>query len=170
MNTSELEMLIRNILSEQLTPEKTQTKGNGIFQTVDEAIRAAHQAFLRYQQCPLKTRSAIIHAIREELAPHLASLAEESAAETGMGNKEDKLLKTKPRWITHRVLKISPQRRSPATAGWYCLNIRRLALSAPLRPALTRQKRLLITASVCWRRETAFILALIPAQNRCRSS
>lgn len=54
MNTSELEMLIRNILSEQLTPEKTQTKGNGIFQTVDEAIRAAHQAFLRYQQCPLK--------------------------------------------------------------------------------------------------------------------
>lgn len=95
MNTSELEMLIRNILSEQLTPEKTQTKGNGIFQTVDEAIRAAHQAFLRYQQCPLKTRSAIIHAIREELAPHLASLAEESAAETGMGNKEDKLLKNK---------------------------------------------------------------------------
>lgn len=95
MNTSELEVLIRNILSEQLTPEKTQTKGNGIFQTVDEAIRAAHQAFLRYQQCPLKTRSAIIHAIREELAPHLASLAEESAAETGMGNKEDKLLKNK---------------------------------------------------------------------------
>lgn len=44
---------------------------------------------------PAKTRSAIIHAIREELAPHLASLAEESAAETGMGNKEDKRLKNK---------------------------------------------------------------------------
>lgn len=97
MNTSELETLIRTILSEQLTPGQTpdQPQGKGIFQSVSEAIDAAHQAFLRYQQCPLKTRSAIISAIRQELTPHLAALAEESANETGMGNKEDKLLKNK---------------------------------------------------------------------------
>ncbi|RVS77302.1 aldehyde dehydrogenase EutE, partial [Citrobacter freundii] len=95
MNTSELETLIRNILSEQLAPAKAEVKGNGIFPSVGEAIDAAHQAFLRYQQCPLKTRSAIINALREELTPHLASLAAESAAETGMGNKEDKFLKNK---------------------------------------------------------------------------
>ncbi|MCV5824345.1 aldehyde dehydrogenase family protein, partial [Escherichia coli] len=65
------------------------------FQTVDEAVCAAHQAFLRFQQCPLKTRSAIISAIREELMPRLTELAEESAKETGMGNKEDKYLKNK---------------------------------------------------------------------------
>ncbi|MDI8841618.1 LysR substrate-binding domain-containing protein, partial [Salmonella enterica subsp. enterica serovar Anatum] len=41
--------------------------GKGIFQSVSEAIDAAHQAFLRYQQCPLKTRSAIISAMRQEL-------------------------------------------------------------------------------------------------------
>ena len=64
MNTSELETLIRTILSEQLTPGQTpeQPQGKGIFQSVSEAIDAAHQAFLRYQQCPLKTRSAIINA------------------------------------------------------------------------------------------------------------
>lgn len=95
MNTSELETLIRNILSEQLAPAQTETQGHGIFQSVSEAIDAAHQAFLRYQQCPLKTRSAIISALRQELTPHLATLAAESAAETGMGNKEDKFLKNK---------------------------------------------------------------------------
>lgn len=95
MNTTELETLIRTILSEQLSPAKTEIKGNGIFQFVGEAVDAAHQAFLRYQQSPLKTRSAIISAIREELTPQLAALAAESAAETGMGNKEDKFLKNK---------------------------------------------------------------------------
>lgn len=95
MNTSELETLIRTILSEQLAPTSADVKGNGLFQSVDEAINAAHQAFLRYQQCPLKTRSAIISAIREELNSHLTTLAQESAVETGMGNKEDKFLKNK---------------------------------------------------------------------------
>ena len=81
MNTTELETLIRTILSEQLTPapEKKEICTKGVFGTPNEAINAAHQAFLRYQQCPLKTRSAIISGIRDELAPCLAELAEESA-------------------------------------------------------------------------------------------
>ncbi|EJL8865004.1 CoA-acylating propionaldehyde dehydrogenase PduP [Escherichia coli] len=95
MNNSELETLIRNILREQLVPATPRMQRNAIFQTVDEAVCAAHQAFLRFQQCPLKTRSAIISAIREELMPRLTELAEESASETGMGNKEDKYLKNK---------------------------------------------------------------------------
>ncbi|WP_437888824.1 CoA-acylating propionaldehyde dehydrogenase PduP [Phytobacter sp. V91] len=97
MNSTDLETLIRTILSEQLAPveEKKECAVQGIFATPAQAIDAAHQAFLRYQQCPLKTRSAIISGIRDELAPHLAVLAEESATETGMGNKEDKFLKNK---------------------------------------------------------------------------
>lgn len=94
MNTRELENIIRNILREQLSTT-ADAPTNGIFDSVDEAINAAHQAFLRYQQCPLKTRSAIISAIRQELTPHLDMLATESANETGMGNKEDKFLKNK---------------------------------------------------------------------------
>ena len=53
MNSTELETLIRTILSEQLTPaqEKQESGTKGIFATPAEAIDAAHQAFLRYQQC-----------------------------------------------------------------------------------------------------------------------
>lgn len=45
MNNSELETLIRNILREQLVPATPRMQRNAIFQTVDEAVCAAHQAF-----------------------------------------------------------------------------------------------------------------------------
>ncbi|MFZ1875146.1 MAG: aldehyde dehydrogenase family protein [Chania sp.] len=94
MNPTDLESLIRTILTEQLVPETAPAqRANAIFTTVDEAIGAAQRAFLRYQQSPMKTRSAIISALREQLKPHLPSLAERGAAETGMGNRADKLLK-----------------------------------------------------------------------------
>lgn len=65
MNTAELETLIRTILSEKLAPTPpAPQQEQGIFCDVGSAIDAAHQAFLRYQQCPLKTRSAIISALR----------------------------------------------------------------------------------------------------------
>ncbi len=44
MNNSELETLIRNILREQLAPATQRMQRNAIFQTVDEAVCAAHQA------------------------------------------------------------------------------------------------------------------------------
>jgi propionaldehyde dehydrogenase len=65
MNTAELETLIRTILSEKLAPAPAPQQEQGIFCDVGSAIDAAHQAFLRYQQCPLKTRSAIISALRD---------------------------------------------------------------------------------------------------------
>lgn len=100
MNNTELESLIRTILTEQLTPSATDTpactaSSVALFDDVDSAICAAHAAFLRYQEAPLKTRSAIIAAIRAEIAPCLSELAERAAAETGMGNTADKILKNK---------------------------------------------------------------------------
>lgn len=44
MNTRELENIIRNILREQLSTT-ADAPTNGIFDSVDEAINAAHQAF-----------------------------------------------------------------------------------------------------------------------------
>lgn len=99
MNSSELESLIRTIVHEQLVPvaqtSTTSARASevALFTDVDSAIQAAHQAFLRYQESPLKTRSAIIAAIRHDLAPHLAELSERAADETGMGNKADKIQK-----------------------------------------------------------------------------
>lgn len=53
MNTAELETLIRTILSEKLAPATASQDQQGIFRDVGSAIDAAHQAFVRYQQCPL---------------------------------------------------------------------------------------------------------------------
>ncbi len=86
MNNSELETLIRNI-SATTHPRFTTNAKKRYFQTVDEAV-CATPGLLRFQQCPLKTRSAIISAIREELMPRLTELAEESAKETGMEIKK----------------------------------------------------------------------------------
>ncbi len=75
----------------------------GIFCDVGSAIDAAHQAFLRYQQCPLKTPQRHYQRPAGDAGPELATLAEESATETGMGNKEDKYLKIKPLLKTRRA-------------------------------------------------------------------
>lgn len=53
MNNSELETLIRNILREQLVPATPRTLRNAIFQTVDEAVCAAHQAFYAFNSARL---------------------------------------------------------------------------------------------------------------------
>ena len=98
MNNTELESLIRTIITAQLAPAEANpcacnAQGVAIFDSVDAAVCAAHAAFQRYQDAPLKTRSAIISAIRKGLADGLADLSEQAAAETCMGNAADKILK-----------------------------------------------------------------------------
>lgn len=95
MNNHELESLIRTILSEKLEPARRENTTSALFDQVDQAIEAAHKAFLTYQQSPLKIRKTVIAAIRLELVPHLRELAERGAKETGMGNAEDKFLKNR---------------------------------------------------------------------------
>ncbi|WP_413738853.1 aldehyde dehydrogenase family protein [Sodalis sp. RH21] len=95
MNSNELESLIRTILSEKLEPARRENATSALFDQVDEAVGAAHKAFLTYQQRPLKTRKDVIAAVRRELVPHLQVLAERGAEETGMGKVEDKLLKNR---------------------------------------------------------------------------
>lgn len=169
MNTSELETLIRTILSEQLTtPAQTpvQPQGKGIFQSVSEAIDAAHQAFLRYQQCPLKTRSAIISAMRQELTPLLATLAEESANETGMGNKEDKFLKNKAALDNTPGVEDLTTTALTGDGGMVLFEYSPFGVIGSVAPSTNRRKPSSTTASACWRRATASTLARIRGRKR----
>ncbi|WED28693.1 aldehyde dehydrogenase EutE [Vibrio sp. DW001] len=97
MDSNELENIVRNILTEkfaQSEPVESPTAiENALFESVDSAIQAASAAFQRFHRSPLKTRSAIITAIRKELAPVIPKLAADAVAESGMGNTEDKILK-----------------------------------------------------------------------------
>ncbi|WP_413283535.1 aldehyde dehydrogenase family protein [Vibrio sp. MA40-2] len=99
MDNTELETIVRNILTEKLAAttashvESSSSESYALFDDVDTAIMAATKAFKRFHQSPLKTRSAIITAIRKEIAPIIAKLSADAVAESGMGNTEDKILK-----------------------------------------------------------------------------
>jgi len=67
--------------------------GDGVFTTIDEAMRAARQAFLAFDKVGLKHRFEIIAAIRDKLRTEARALSQFALEETGLGRFEDKLEK-----------------------------------------------------------------------------
>jgi acyl-CoA reductase-like NAD-dependent aldehyde dehydrogenase len=65
----------------------------GIFDSIDEAVRAASVAFCQYDEMGLKKRNAIIAGIRAAMREHGNALAKEAFEETGLGRYEDKIVK-----------------------------------------------------------------------------
>ena len=65
----------------------------GVFDSIDEAVRAAGTAFRQFDDMGLAKRNAIIAAIRAEMREHGNALAREAHEETGLGRYEDKVLK-----------------------------------------------------------------------------
>ena len=65
----------------------------GVFDTIDEAVKAASIAFCQYDQLGLKKRNDIIASIRQAMRDHGNALARMAHEETGLGRYEDKILK-----------------------------------------------------------------------------
>jgi acyl-CoA reductase-like NAD-dependent aldehyde dehydrogenase len=65
----------------------------GIFDTIDEAVKAASIAFCQFDQLGLKKRNDIIASIRQSMREHGNSLARMAHEETALGRYEDKILK-----------------------------------------------------------------------------
>src|SRR5258707_13357652 len=65
----------------------------GIFDTIDEAVKAASVAFCQFDQLGLKKRNDIIASIRQSMREHGSSLARMAHEETRLGRYEDKILK-----------------------------------------------------------------------------
>src|SRR5208282_4398704 len=65
----------------------------GIFDTIDEAVKAASIAFCQFDQLGLKKRNDIIASIRQSMREHGSALARLAHEETGLGRYEDKILK-----------------------------------------------------------------------------
>lgn len=64
-----------------------------IFETVDEAARAARAAYHDLQTVPLETRHAMVEAIRQTVRDQANALAEMAVRETGLGRVSDKIQK-----------------------------------------------------------------------------
>ncbi len=67
--------------------------GDGIFETVDQAVTAARSAFEAYRSMGLEKRRCVIDAVRAAMRSRGRELAEMAHRETGLGRAEDKVLK-----------------------------------------------------------------------------
>ena len=67
--------------------------GDGVFSTIDEAVKAARTSFLAYSQMGLGLRFKIVAAMRDVCRREGATLARMAHDETGIGRYEDKVLK-----------------------------------------------------------------------------
>jgi len=67
--------------------------GDGVFDTIDQAVAAARQAFFAYDRMGLSVRHQIIDAVRAVCRREGRALAEFAHSETGLGRFEDKVIK-----------------------------------------------------------------------------
>jgi acyl-CoA reductase-like NAD-dependent aldehyde dehydrogenase len=76
--------------------------GDGVFATVDKAVRAAKRAFGEYQAIGLDGRKGIVEALRISMRENNERLAYMARQETGLGRADDKVLKN------HLVIERTP--------------------------------------------------------------
>ena len=69
--------------------------GDGIHGTIDEAVRAARQAFTTYRVMGLESRKTIVDSVRSAMLREGERLAYMAAEETGIGRAEDKVVKNR---------------------------------------------------------------------------
>ena len=67
--------------------------GDGIHPTIDDAVKAARDAFVAYRDMGLETRKAIVDGMRSAMLREGENLAYLAAEETGIGRAEDKIVK-----------------------------------------------------------------------------
>jgi acyl-CoA reductase-like NAD-dependent aldehyde dehydrogenase len=71
----------------------TEALGEGVFATIDEAAKAAKQAFYALDGIGLTRRYALIESIRQTMRAQAEPLARLAHEESGLGRVEDKILK-----------------------------------------------------------------------------
>jgi propionaldehyde dehydrogenase len=73
-------------------PEPART-GRGLFEDLDEAVRAAAEAQRSLVELPLETRKGIVEAMRSAVRANARLISEAAVRETSMGRVEDKIQK-----------------------------------------------------------------------------
>lgn len=75
--------------------QEVPSRGEGIFEDIEEAVRAARRAFEKFIEMPLDRRRNIIRTIRKTALREAENLAHLAKEETGMGRLEDKVEKNR---------------------------------------------------------------------------
>ncbi len=75
--------------------------GDGIFESIDDAVAASRRAFMASRDMGLEARKVIVEAMRQAMLAEGERLAYLAAEETGLGRAEDKVIKN--RMVTMRT-------------------------------------------------------------------
>lgn len=99
---SEVASLLRSDRPLEQTPNsmkipvpEVHTSGTGIFNDLDSAVQAAKAAQQHLMRLSLEKRNEIITSIRKKMLLHAEDLATRAYEETGLGRKEDKIIKNR---------------------------------------------------------------------------
>ena len=87
------ERVVRELERENAAPANASAPSAGVFQTPDEAVRAAREAQKRYAAAGIEMRKRVVEAMREVGRRRAQELADMAAAETKMGRAEHKRIK-----------------------------------------------------------------------------
>ena len=101
MERAQIEAIVNQVVTEIQTRGKTgvsaghdpQAFGEGIFPSIDEAVKAARAAFLELNELKVDTRIRVIETIRQALRDNVKDLARMAVQETALGRVEDKIAK-----------------------------------------------------------------------------
>jgi acyl-CoA reductase-like NAD-dependent aldehyde dehydrogenase len=101
ISEKDIQKLVEQVLSSittQTSVDITKTAsdialGDGVFATVDEAVKAAKEAEAKMRNVSLEGRRKMIQAMRDVSIAHAEELAKMAVQETGLGRMEDKIAK-----------------------------------------------------------------------------
>jgi len=86
--------VVKNVNMHIESQKPKSTKGDlGVFEDMNDAVSATHEAFLEYKERSPQCRKKIIDAVRQMALDHKEELAEMTVAETKMGRVEHKIAK-----------------------------------------------------------------------------
>jgi acyl-CoA reductase-like NAD-dependent aldehyde dehydrogenase len=74
-------------------PSESQFAGTGIYHNLEKAVQAAKSSQKNLMRMTLEKRNTIITSIRKKMLLHAEDLATRAYQETGLGRKEDKIIK-----------------------------------------------------------------------------
>lgn len=91
-----LQRIVKQVIQEQ-TGTMGSTGNQGVFESMEEAIRASEQAQTEYLYCSIADRERFVRTIRQTVTEPetLKTIARMCVEETGMGNYDHKLIKNK---------------------------------------------------------------------------
>ena len=85
--------VVREVISRQALAAPHGGGDWGVFDDMNDAVQAAHEAFLQYRGRSIQCKRRITDAVRQMTIDHAEELARETVAETGMGRVDHKIAK-----------------------------------------------------------------------------